>query len=154
MSVARTTGGSIKGADILTARRRCWRYSEAIWLANHDTYEDLAKAHITGTNGDVFLFNPARGEDVPDMLLGRPVFFTEFAETKGTKVDLLLGAWSQYLEGTYQTTERAESIHVRFLEHERVFKFWLRNAGAPWWNAALTPKKGAATLSPFVTIAT
>jgi HK97 family phage major capsid protein len=154
VAIARATGGSIKGADILTARRRCWRYSEAIWLANHDTYEDLAKAHITGTNGDVFLFNPARGEDVPDMLLGRPVFFTEFAETKGTKGDLLLGAWSQYLEGTYQTTERAESIHVRFLEHERVFKFWLRNAGAPWWNAALTPKKGAATLSPFVTIAT
>ena len=154
VAIARNTATSIKGADILTARRRCWRYSEAIWLTNHDCYEDLAKAHIAGTNGDVFLFNPARGEDVPDMLLGRPVFFTEFAETKGTKGDLILGTWSQYLEGTYQTVERAESIHVRFLEHERVFKFWLRNAGAPWWNAALTPKKGAATLSPFVTIAT
>jgi len=154
VAIARNTPGSIKGADILTARRRCWRYSDAIWLANHDTYEDLAAAHIPGTNTDVFLFSPARGEDVPDMLLGRPVFFTEFAETKGTKGDLVLGTWSQYLEGTYQTVERAESIHVRFLEHERVFKFWLRNAGAPWWSAALQPKKGAATLSPFVVIAT
>ena len=134
-------------------RRRCYRYGQAIWLANHDTYEDLAKSHISGTNGDVFLFNPSRGEDVPDMLLGRPVFFTEFAETKGTKGDLILGTWKEYIEGTYQTEQRAESIHVRFLEHERVFKFWLRNAGAPWWSAALTPKKGADTLSPFVVIA-
>ena len=39
------------------------------------------------------------------------------------------------------------------LEHERVFKFWIRNAGAPWWSSALTPKKGADTLSPFVVIA-
>ena len=102
----------------------------------------------------MFLFNPSRGEDVPDMLLGRPVFFTEFAETKGTKGDLILGTWKEYIEGTYQTEQRAESIHVRFLEHERVFKFWLRNAGAPWWSAALTPKKGADSLSPFVVIAT
>ena len=43
---------------------------------------------------------------------------------------------------------------MRFLEHERVFKFWIRNAGAPWWSASLTPKKGADTLSPFVVIAT
>ena len=154
VSITRAGAGALAGADILKARRRCWRYGEAIWLANHDTYEDLAKAHISGTNGDVFLFSPARGEDVPDMLLGRPVLFTEFAETKGTKGDLILGNWSQYLEAVYQTEQRAESIHVRFLEHERVFKFWIRNAGAPWWSASLTPKKGADTLSPFVVIAT
>jgi HK97 family phage major capsid protein len=154
ISVARAGAGAIAGADVMKARRRCWRYSNAIWMANHDCYEDLAKAHITGTNGDVFLFSPSRGEDVPDMLLGRPIFFTEFAETKGTKGDLLLGNWSQYLEGLYQSMERAESIHVRFLANERVFRFSQRNAGAPWWSSALTPKKGTDTLSPFVTIAT
>ena len=47
----------------------------------------------------------------------------------------------------------AESIHVRFLTHGRSLKFWLRNAGMPWWNAPLTPKKGTNTLSPFVTLA-
>ena len=152
VAIARAGAGAIAGADILTMRRRCYRYGQAIWLANHDTYEDLAKAHISGTNGDVFLFNPSRGEDVPDMLLGRPVFFTEFAESKGTKGDVILGNWKEYIEGTYQSEQRAESIHVRFLEHERVFKFWVRNAGAPWWSAALTPRKGADSLSPFVVI--
>ena len=86
------------------------------------------------------------------MLLGRPVFFTEFAETKGEKGDLILGTWSQYLEATYQSEQRAESIHVRFLEHERIFKFWIRNAGSPWWSSTLQPKKGADALSPFVVL--
>ena len=117
-SRARAPGRSIEGADILKARRRCWRYGEAIWLANHDTYEDLAKAHISGTNGDVFLFSPARGEDVPDMLLGRPVFFTEFAETKGTKGDLILGNWSQYLEAVYQT-DAARGVDPRAVPRAR-----------------------------------
>jgi hypothetical protein len=44
-------------------------------------------------------------------------------------------------------------MHVRFVNHERAFKFWTRNAGAPWWRSALTPHKGSATLSPFVTLA-
>jgi HK97 family phage major capsid protein len=152
VGITRAGAGAIAGADILTMRRRCYGYGKAIWLANHDAYEDLAKAHISGTNGDVFLFNPTRGEDIPDMLLGRPVYFTEYVESKGTKGDLILGNWKEYIEGTYQSEQRAESIHVRFLEHERVFKFWLRNAGAPWWSSALTPKKGADSLSPFVVI--
>ena len=44
-------------------------------------------------------------------------------------------------------------MHVRFENHEQVFKFWTENAGAPWWRSALTPKNGANTLSPFVTLA-
>jgi len=64
-----------------------------------------------------------------------------------------LANWSQYLEGTYENLQSAESIHVRFLNHETTFKFWLRNAGAPWWRTVLTPKKSASTLSPFVVLA-
>ena len=29
---------------------------------------------------------------------------------------------------------------------------WTRNAGAPWWRAALRPKKSESTLSPFVVL--
>jgi len=46
----------------------------------------------------------------------------------------------------------AESMNVRFVNHERAFKFWLRNAGAPWWRAALTPRESTTTLSPFVVL--
>lgn len=145
---------TINGTNILKMRKRCWRYSQAIWLANHDTYEQLAKAYITGTNTDVFLFSPARGEDVPDMLLGRPIYFSEYAKTVGDQGDLILGNWSQYLWGTLGSPNprRAESVHVRFLNHERTFKFWVENDGQPWWRSALTPKNSTETLSPFVVL--
>lgn len=144
---------TINGLNILKMRKRCWGYQNSVWLANPDTYVELAGAHITGTNGDVFLFNPSRGEDVPDMLLGRPVVFTEYAKTLGDLGDLLLTNWSQYLEGTYQPIQNASSVHVRFVEHEQAFKLWLRNAGAPWWSTVMTPVNSADTLSPFVALA-
>lgn len=149
---AAQAAATIKGENIIKMRSRCWGYGNAIWLANHDTLPQLAMAHLPGTNASVFLFAPGNGVDKPDTLLGRPIFFTEFASTLGAVGDLILGNWSQFLEGTYQPLQSAESIHVRFLNHERTFKFWLRNAGAPWWRSPLTPNKSATTLSPFIVI--
>ena len=146
---------TINGTNIVKMRKRCWRYGQAIWLANHDTYEQLLTAHVTGTNDDVFLFNPARGVDVPDTLLGRPIFFTEYAKMLGDEGDLILAVWSQYLWGTLGSPNprRAESVHVRFLNHERTFKFWLENDGQPWWRSTLIPKHSTETLSPVVVLA-
>src|SRR5690606_12080686 len=81
----RASDNEISGADIVAMRARCWGYRNAIWLANSDTYTKLLTAHITGTNGDVFLFTAGNGVDVPDTMLGRPIFFTEHASTLGTK---------------------------------------------------------------------
>lgn len=154
VAVTRGSATTVVAADVLAMRSRCWGYGNAIWIANHDLLPTLAGIHVAGTNGDVFLFSPARGEDVPDMLMGRPIFFSEFAQTKGTVGDLILGNWSQYLEGQYAPLNGAESIHVRFVNNERAFRFTARNDGRPWWKSALTPKKSTVTLSPFVVIAT
>jgi len=91
-------------------------------------------------------------EDAPDMLLGRPIAYDENCKTLGDAGDLILCNWTQYLEGTLQPLQSAESMHVRFLYNERVFKFWKRNDGRMWWNTYLTPKNGS-TLSPVVTLA-
>jgi len=144
---------TITGDNIVSMRSRCWRFSEAIWIANHDTYPQLAKAHLNGTDSDVFIYQPARGIDVPDTLLGRPVFYSEYAETLGDKNDLMLVVPSQILEGTLQPLQSAESMHVRFERHERAFKIFTRNDARAWWRAALTPNKSSQTLSPFVTLA-
>lgn len=157
VSVAKEGGQSadtIVTANILNMRKRAWRYGRSIWLANHDTLDTLMQLHIAGTNGDRFLFAPGNGTDSPDTFLGRPIFFTEWCKTIGDKGDIVLGDWSQYLWGYLGTTtpNRAESVHVRFLNHERTFKFWLENDGSPWWRTPLTPANGANTLSPFVTL--
>ncbi len=156
VSVAAEDGQSantINGTNIVKMRAQAYNYGNSIWMANHDTYTQLCQAHIAGTNNDIFLFNPARGEDVPDMLLGRPIIFTEYAKTLGDLGDIILADWSQYLEGTLEPMKNASSIHVRFVNHEQTLKLWMRNAGAPWWTSTLTPVNSSTTLSPFVALA-
>lgn len=140
--------------NVVKMRARCWRYGQAIWLANHDTLPQLMVMVLPIGTAGVNMWQPSAREGEPDLLLGRPIFFTEYCKTLGTSGDLVLGNWSQYLEGTLESPKQAESIHVRFINHERTFKFWLENDGRSWWRAALTPKNSTDTLSPFVTVAT
>lgn len=149
------TADTINGTNLLKMRERAWRYGQgSFWLANHDTYRQLVAAHTTLTNDDYPIFIHGNGTDVPDTLLGRPIYFNEFCKTVGDVGDIILVSQpSQYLYGVYQPLRSEESMHVRFENHEQVFKFWTENAGACWWRNALTPKNGANTLSPFVTLA-
>lgn len=137
--------------NLIKMRARCWRYGSAVWMCNHDCIPQLFGLNIGITDSPKFV--QSLREDVPDLLLGRPVIFTEYNETVGDAGDIVLANWSQYLEGVYQGLQSGESIHVRYIQHERTFKFWVRNAGGSWWKTALTPKKGANTLSPYVQLA-
>jgi HK97 family phage major capsid protein len=147
------TDSTIVGKNIAKMRARCWGYDNAIWIANHDTIPQLLGAHIAGTNGDVAIFAPSMQQDVPNILLGRPIFFTEYASALGQTGDLICVNFSEYLEGNYQPIIGSSSIHVRFEASEQAFKFRARNDGRGWWRSPITPHKSAATLSPFVTLA-
>lgn len=155
IAITKETGqaaDTIVRKNIIKMRARIWGYGSAVWLANHDCLPTLADMDFqVGTGGTPF-WQPSGRDDVPDMLLGRPLFFNEHLETVGDAGDIILVNPTQYLEGVYEPLQSAESIHVRFVEHERAFKFWIRNAGAPWWDAALTPVNGA-TMSPIITLA-
>jgi HK97 family phage major capsid protein len=131
---------------------RCWGYGNAVWLANHNTRPQLAKIALPVGTGGVAMYQPASVPGALDMLMGRPVIYSEYMSTLGDAGDIVLVNWSQFLEGTYQPIQGAESVHVRFVNHERTFKLWTRNCGAPWWRSALTPNKGD-TLSPIITLA-
>ena len=155
ISIAKETNqvaDTIVSDNVIKMTARCWGLGSAIWLANHDTRPQVMKLSIAvGTAGQL-IYTPSAQMGFPDMLLGRPIFYTEYAGTVGDQGDLALANFSQYLDGLYQPLQSAESVHVRFVNHERVFKFWLRNAGAPWWRTALTPAKSTNTLSPFVVL--
>ena len=150
------SAGTILKENIDNMRSRCWGYDRAVWLANHDCLPALRSlVQVVGIGGNAVPYLTMEGANNDRAMLdGRPVIFTEFTKTVGTVGDLVLGNWQEYLEGTYQPLQSAESIHVRFVNHERTFKFWLRNAGQPWWKSALTPRNSAATLSPFVVLQT
>lgn len=138
--------------NVIKMRSRCWGYGSAIWLYNQDALPQLMQMYQAIGTAGVPVWQTSAREGEPDILLGRPAFPSEFCKTVGDAGDLILGNWSQYLEGTYQQIEGAESVHVRFLTNERTFRFVMRNDGGPWWKTALTPAESSTTLSPFVTL--
>lgn len=143
--------GTILKENIDNMAARCWRYNRAVWIANHTTRPQLKSiVQPVGTGGSAvpYLTGTPGGSEFLD---NRPLFFTEFAKAVGTEGDLALLVLSEYLDGTYQTEQYAESIHVRFLAAERCFRFYRRNDGQWWWKTALTPKNGE-TLSPVLTL--
>jgi HK97 family phage major capsid protein len=156
VEIAKETGqaaDTINYTNVLKMRARCWGYGSSFWFTNHDCLPELAQMSLAVGTGGAPVYMPGGFGDRPDTLLGRSIFYSEYPNTLGDAGDLILWNPTQYLEGVYQPLRSAESVHVRFVQHERAFKLWLRNAGASWWRSALTPAKGSNTLSPIITLA-
>lgn len=156
IDVSKETGqlaATIVAENIINMRARCHNYGNAVWLCNPTCLPQLMTMVMEAGASGWPMWQMSLREDRPDTLLGRPLLQSEFCQVLGTAGDLILGDWSQYLEGIYEPIQSASSIHVRFENHEQTFKFWTQNAGAPWWRTVLTPRNGD-TLAPFVRIET
>lgn len=137
-------------ANLVNMMARCFGFGNAIWVANHGCIPQIATMTLPGNSPQPLAFpgfSAAGGS-----LFGRPIFFSERAAALGDLGDIILVNPAEYLEGETEPMQSASSIHVRFLEHEQTFKFWMANGGAPWWRTALTPKNGP-TISPFIYLA-
>lgn len=145
---------TINGDNLINMLARHYEVPDSnttIWLANKSCLPQLVKAHTTMTNSDQPIFVHGNGTTVPNTLLNYPIFFTEHCKQLGDLGDIILGDWSQFLVGEYMPLREESSIHVRFENHEQVFKFWIEIAGAPRWETFLTPENGP-TQSPFVVL--
>ncbi|QYN26693.1 phage major capsid protein [Amycolatopsis sp. DSM 110486] len=125
----------------------------AVWIANLDTFPQLATMALNvGTGGSaIWLNNGVEGP--PAMILGRPVIFTEKAESVGDAGDINFVDFGYYLIGDRQTMQAESSPHYKFQNDKTSVRFIERVDGLPWLQSAITPKKGANTLSPFVKLA-
>jgi len=125
------------------------------WLANRDTFKELATMGLPIGTGGVPVWMPADGSvgRPHNTLMGYPVIFTEKCATLGDQGDIALVDWSQYYIGDKGGVKTASSMHLWFDYDLQAFRFVLRNDGRPAWNSALTPYLGANDLSPFVVLA-
>ena len=139
--------------NVVKMLARLWApsHARAVWLANLDTLPQLMSLALDSGSGVVPLWSYA--PDGTPMLAGRPVLWTEYNATLGTRGDLILADLSQYGVADKQEVRGERSIHVNFLQFESAFRFAWRVDGQPLWNEAITPKNGTATVSPFVTLA-
>jgi HK97 family phage major capsid protein len=161
VSVAKETGqpaATITFENINKMWSRMWSRSRgnAVWLVNQDCEPALDSMVVPVGTGGVPVYLPAGGLAGTRLasLKGAPVIPTEFNKTLGTKGDILLVDLSQYLLIDKGGPQSESSIHVRFINNEKTFRFIYRVDGRPLWNTALTPAQGSATLSPFVALNT
>lgn len=136
---------------------RLWSKSmtNAVWYINQDCYPQLnALSLVIGTGGVPVYLPPGGLSQAPfGTLMGRPIQPIEFCETVGTEGDIVLADLSQYML-IDKSVAAATSIHVAFLTGEQAFRFIYRVDGQPIDNLPITPFKGTATQSSFVTLAT
>lgn len=143
----------IKVENLIKMWNRLWSRSRAnaVWYINQELEPHL----YTLTIGDKPVYIPAGGlsEKPYATLFGRPVVPLEQCNAAGEVGDIILADIGQYLLCDKGGVSQASSIHVRFLYDEQVFRFIYRVDGKPIWNKPLTPYKGSASVSPFVTLA-
>mgnify|MGYP001579314928 CR=1 FL=1 len=127
--------------------------SRAVWYAHPDTFPQLMTMSLSiGTGGAAVMLTSGVGGP-PAMILGRPLIFTEKAETLGAAGDIVLADLGYYLIGDRQSLVVAASPHVKFINDQIVYRFTQRVDGRPWIDSALTPRNGTVTMSPFVALA-
>ena len=159
VTVAKETGQAAttilkENLDKMYARLLPSSHGNAVWIANPDIFPQLASlSQSVGTGGGpVWVSQMAGGP--PTSIYGKPVIFTEKAQTLGTVGDIMLVDLSYYLIGDRQALTTSASPHVRFTTQETVFLFSERLDGRMWLDSAITPRTGSNTLSPAVALAT
>jgi len=85
---------------------------------------------------------------------GIPITFVEQCETLGTKGDLVLADFGEYLLLRKGGLNKAESMHLYFDQGIKAIRWDIRMDGKSRWKSPLTPFKGGNKISPFVCLAT
>jgi HK97 family phage major capsid protein len=152
------TAATIVGQNAINMRSRlnARKRAGSVWLINQECEPQLYTMSIPagGTSG-ALVWMPAGGiSGSPyDTLFGMPVLVAEQCEALGTEGDIIAANLGEYMLINKGGIDVAESIHVRFLQGEKVFRFTNSVNGMPTWKLPLTPYKGSKSTSAFVTLA-
>lgn len=156
VTVAKESG---QAADTIVANNaakmyaRCIDPAQAIWFVNQDAFPQL----MTMTLGNQPIWTPPMTgfQDAPGgLLFGRPIRFSEHCETVGDKGDIQLVNPKGYYSPTKAgAPSYAESIHLFFDYNVKAFRWIFRIGGQPHLSGPVSPNKGSANRSHFVTLA-
>lgn len=127
-------------------------FKNSVWVCHQSTIPQLLSLSLAiGVGGSAIpVMTESNGEF---RILTRPVLFTEKVEPLGSKGDVMLADFSQYVVGLRNEMRFDSSIHVAFETDEILSRIIERHDGQPLWSEALTLADGATTVSPFVVLA-
>lgn len=128
----------------------------AVWFLNHEVLGQIMRmvsANITpAATKERLVFIDNIVDPIKQTIFGRPYFVTEKMSAKGDAGDIGFFDLSYYLIGNRQPLTIDVSEHVAFTSNQIAWRFVTRVDGQPWLASPITPYKGTATLSPFVTL--
>lgn len=127
------------------------------WFMNHENLPKMllnmnAANGATNAYGAQMLWQQNIYDPIKSQIFGRPVVFTEKMSAQGTVGDVGFFDLSQYIVGTRQALTIDLSNQVYWTTGHIAFRFTERLDGQPKVASYVTPYKGSATLSPFVTL--
>ena len=163
VAVTRANASQVRSADIrgMWSRRHAPNTKNYVWFIEQSVEPELDQMAWMPREGGTaaIAVKPEVTYDTNGnmRLKGAPVIVSEFCSAMGTVGDIVLADLSQYLYAypSSNDPEFAESIHVRFVNNERLFRWVTYDDGRPWWNTAYTPASGGTdTRTPFVVLAT
>jgi HK97 family phage major capsid protein len=132
----------------------------AVWVTNSDCIPQLLQmqnvvwnvAHTDHVGGSAVPIVTKNADGSMEMLT-LPIIFSEKLAALGTQGDLLLADFSQYSIGIRREIRLEKSLHAGFSTDSTFFRLSARVDGQGTWKTALTPAKGANSLSWAVTLA-
>lgn len=143
IKITAATPGTVAFADLvkMRARMNTASYSKAVWVIDQTYMPDIIG--MTDGNGRLIYLQGNINSAAPDMLLGRPVMWTN------SVVGVSLVDFSQYIIKDGAGLYIAASEHVRFTSNQTVIKIFEYTDGAPWVKAPYKYKNNL-TLSPYI----
>ena len=158
VTVAKETGQSASTITYpnlcdMMSRMFAGSFKNSVWIAHQTCIPQLLQLTISVGTGGAFIPVLTKSKDGQFEILTRPVIFTEKTESLGSKGDIMLCDFGQYVVGLREEMRLDFSPHVYFTTDEIAARLIERHDGMPLWSEALTLQDGSTTVSPFVTLA-
>jgi HK97 family phage major capsid protein len=159
VKVSRSGGANtIVFNDIVSMRARMLPVAaaNAVWVASPDAIPELTQMYLAaggspGVAPPLWLMDFSAAGDLPETLLGRPIFFTEKAAALGSLGDLMLVNWDYYLVGDRMSLQAAVSHEYLFANDLVAYRLIERIDGRAWLQSPITQASNSTrTLSPYI----
>lgn len=146
VSVNRATASQISYNDILSmyARLAPGCLPNAVWIASSTCIPQLGNVRDTGNNN---LWIQSATNGVPGTMLNLPILFTEKCPMLGSKGDIMLVDFTQYIVGMRAEMIFEQSNAPGWTRDVISYRCLVRVDGMPLWHEAITPLNGGDTLS-------
>lgn len=152
ITITRNTTVTILFADVTAMIDRFMGGPKAVWIINKACRSKIIALVDAAGNSIWIQGNLAKA--IPDVLMGIPIIWTYKVPAVGTKGDIGLYDFSQYIIKDGYGPAFAKSEHVYFLSNRTCLKMFGNVDGKPWLKGTLTADDNSTEISPFVVLST